>query len=65
MGAATFNFFGSLLGGILMFGALYAFARWATGTDPEILRIIFNSSKFRSHYDPGKCARIVVRRALP
>ena len=29
MGATTFNFFGSLLGGLLMFGALLMFARWA------------------------------------
>lgn len=54
MGAATFNFFGSLLGGILMFAALYFFARWATRTDPHILRILLNSSKARPRYDPGK-----------
>lgn len=54
MGAATFNFFGSLLGGILMFAALYFFARWATRTDPQILRILLNSSKARSRYDPGQ-----------
>jgi hypothetical protein len=56
MGAATFNFFGSLLGGLLQFGALYLFARWATATDPQILRILLNSSKVRSGYDPGKYA---------
>jgi type IV secretory pathway TrbD component len=56
MGAATFNFFGSLLGGILMFVALYLFARWATVTDPQILRIMLNSSKARCRYDPGKYA---------
>ena len=54
MGAATFNLFGSLLAGILMFAALYLFARWATATDPEILRIVLNSAKFRSWYDPLK-----------
>jgi len=54
MGTATFNFFGSLLGGLLMFGVLYGFARWATATDPQILRILVNSSAFRSQYDPGK-----------
>lgn len=54
MGAATFNFFASLLSGLLMFGSLYAFARWATVTDPQILRILLNSSKFRKLYDPGK-----------
>lgn len=54
LGGATFNFFGSLAGGLLMFGALYLAARWATGTDPEILRILLNSAKFRAHYDPAK-----------
>src|ERR1700691_3966091 len=54
MGAATFNFFASLLSGLLMFASLYAFARWATATDPQILRILLNSSKFRKLYDPGK-----------
>jgi len=54
MGAATFNFFGSLLGGLLMFGALYGAARWATLTDPEILRILLNSAQQRMTYDPAK-----------
>jgi len=53
MGAATFNFFASLVSGIVMFASLYAFARWATATDPQILRILLNSSKFRNHYDPA------------
>jgi type IV secretory pathway TrbD component len=54
IGAITFNFFGSLLGGLMMFGVLYVFARWATATDPQILRILMNSSTFRSQYDPAK-----------
>jgi type IV secretory pathway TrbD component len=54
MGAATFNFFGSLFSGILMFVALYLAARWATKADPQILRILLNATKFRSQYDPGK-----------
>ena len=54
MGGGTFNFFGSLLGGLLMFGALFFFGRWATVTDPQILRILLNSSKFRPLYDAGK-----------
>ena len=54
MGAATFNFFGSLLGGLLMFAALYLLARWATATDPQILRILLNSAKFKNQYDPAK-----------
>lgn len=54
MGAATFNLFGSLLGGVLIFGSLFLMAQWATRTDPQILRILLNSSKFLREYDPAK-----------
>jgi type IV secretory pathway TrbD component len=54
MGAATFNFFATLGGGLLMFGGLFLAARWATATDPEILRIVLNSARFRVQYDPAK-----------
>ena len=54
MGAATFNLFGSLLEGLLIFGSLFLMAQWATRTDPQILRILLNSSKFRREYDPAK-----------
>ena len=54
IGAATFNLFGSLLGGLVMFAVLYILARWATATDSQILRILLNSSKFRPQYDPSK-----------
>ena len=54
MGAATFNLFGSLLGGLLIFGSLFLLAQWATRTDPQILRILLNSTKFRREYDPAK-----------
>lgn len=54
MGAATFNLFGSLLSGLLMFAALYSAARWATKVDPQILRILLNATQFRTQYDPGK-----------
>jgi type IV secretory pathway TrbD component len=56
IGGGTFNFFGSLLGGLIMFVTLYLLARWATATDPQILRILLNSSRFRTHYDPAKRA---------
>jgi type IV secretory pathway TrbD component len=62
LGSATFNFFGSLLSGIVMFMAFYFFARWATVTDPQILRILLNSSKFRLRYDPAKRADFAVER---
>jgi type IV secretory pathway VirB3-like protein len=54
MGTATFTCFSSLLGAVLMFFALYLCARRATKTDPQILRILMNSSRFRLRYDPVK-----------
>lgn len=54
MGAAAFNFFASLLSGVVMFVVLYLLARWATATDPEILRLLLNSARFRAEYDPAK-----------
>jgi hypothetical protein len=33
---------------------LFAFGRWATATDPQILRILLNSAKQTTHYDPQK-----------
>ena len=54
VGAGTFNFFGSLLGGLLMFAVLFLLARLATATDPQLLRILLNASKFQSRYDSAK-----------
>lgn len=54
IGAATFNFFGSLLGGLLMFVVLFLALRLATAKDPQMLRILLNASKFKSRYDPAK-----------
>jgi hypothetical protein len=48
IGAGTFNLLGSLLGGILMFLLLYFVGRWATETDPQILRILLTSPKLKS-----------------
>ena len=62
VGGATFTLFGSLFGGVLMFLALSATARWVTQRDPQLLRIILRSATARSHYDPGKVAYVVVRR---
>ena len=62
MGAATFNMMGSFLGGILVFSALFVLAQAATKTDPQILRILLNSSKFKSQYCPVKLHPIVVNR---
>lgn len=62
LGAGTFNLLNSLLGGVLIFLVLYLFARWATQTDPQILRFLLTAATLRSQYDPMKFAPIVVRR---
>ncbi len=65
MGAATFNFFGSLVSGVVMFLVLYVAARWATVTDPQILRIALNSAKFSTRYDPAKRSAFSIKRVKP
>lgn len=57
MGAATFNLFYSLLGGLLVFVALSGFAAWATGRDPEMLRILLSSAWMCQRFDPAKHER--------
>jgi type IV secretory pathway TrbD component len=54
MGAATFNLFYSLPAGLLMFAGLYAFACWATKRDPQLLRILLSSARFKARYDAAK-----------
>lgn len=54
VGAATFNLFYSLLGGLLLTGGLYAFGLWATASDPQMLRIIISSARYRVRYDAAK-----------
>jgi type IV secretory pathway TrbD component len=62
VGAGTFNLLASLIGGILMFLLLYFAARWATETDPQILRFLLTSPKLRTQYDPSKFSPISIRR---
>jgi type IV secretory pathway TrbD component len=62
LGAATFNLLNSLFGGLLMFLLLYVLARWATQTDPQILRFLLAAARLRSQYDPMKFSPIPVRR---
>jgi type IV secretory pathway TrbD component len=62
LGAGTFNLLGSLSGGLFMFLLLYIVARWATNTDPQILRFLLTAAKLRTQYDPMKFVPIVVRR---
>lgn len=54
MGAATFNLFYSFAAGLLMFAALYGFALWATKRDPDMLRILLASSRFKTRFDAAK-----------
>lgn len=62
-GAGVFNLLHSLLGGIVLFIVGLIAAQWATRYDPQVLRVLLNSSKFRTLYDPGKTQteRIEVR----
>ena len=62
LGAATFNLLASLLRGILMFLLLYFAARWATQTDPQILRFLLTAAKLRNQYDPAKFSPVSIRR---
>jgi len=62
MGAATFNLLDSLSGGLLIFLLLYLFARWATQTDPQILRLLLNAARVRAEYDPMKFSPVRIRK---
>jgi type IV secretory pathway TrbD component len=53
-GGAIFSLLHSLLGGIGLFVVGVIIARVATKHDMEILRVLFNSAKFRQRYDPLK-----------
>ena len=53
-GGAIFSLLHSLLGGVGLFIVGVIVARIATRHDVEILRVLFNSSKFRRRYDPIK-----------
>jgi type IV secretory pathway TrbD component len=60
MGAATFNLFYSFAAGLLMFAGLYVFAFSTTKRDPEMLRILLSSSRFKTRYDAAKHEPFVV-----
>jgi type IV secretory pathway TrbD component len=53
-GGAIFSILHSLIGGIGLFIVGVIIARIVTKHDVEILRILFNSTKFRRRYDPMK-----------
>lgn len=62
-GAALFNLLHSLVGGVLLFVVGLMAAQSATRHDPQILRILLNSTKFKNRYDPmkSKSAEITIR----
>lgn len=60
--ACVFNLFSSLAGALGMFFVLNLFARWATRTDPQILRFLLNSTNIHTQYDPMKFEPTRVRR---
>jgi type IV secretory pathway TrbD component len=62
MGGGVFNLLKTFWGGVVMFLLLYGLARWATKTDPQILRFLMNSGKTRTQYDPMKITETMVRR---
>lgn len=62
LGAGTFNLLNSLLGGLLIFLLLYFMARWATRTDPQILRLLLTAARLHTRYDPIKLYPIRIRR---
>jgi type IV secretory pathway TrbD component len=45
-----------------MFFLLYTLARWATRTDPQILRFLLTAARFRTQYDPMKWTPIIIQR---
>jgi type IV secretory pathway TrbD component len=53
-GGAIFSMLHSLLGGIGLLIVGVVIARIVTKHDVEILRVLFNSSRFRRRYDPLK-----------
>ncbi len=53
-GGAVFSLMHSLVGGIVLFLVGVVIARIATKHDVEILRVLFNSGKFRRRYDAMK-----------
>jgi type IV secretory pathway TrbD component len=61
---AIFSLMHSLLGGMLVFAVGVVAAQRLTRYDVELLRVLLNSAKFRTRYDPMKSSslEIVIRR---
>jgi type IV secretory pathway TrbD component len=50
----TFNLFDSILAGIVVFIAGFAFGHWVTNSDPSFLRILAKSEHYKLRYDAAK-----------
>ena len=53
---SAMNLFAAFFGPLLLFAGMHALGLLAHYRDPEMLRIVFNSTRFRPRYDPGKRA---------
>jgi type IV secretory pathway TrbD component len=60
-GGAIFSLLHSLFGGIALFVIGVVIAQRATKYDVEILKVLFNSGKFRRRYDPMKPEATAIR----
>ena len=59
----AFNLFNSLLAGMMVFLAGFAFGHWVTNADPAFLKILGRSERYKTRYDPVKrsCPHVEVR----
>ncbi len=62
IGGGAFNFFGSLLLGIVLFLVLYGLARWTMVVDRQLPRILLSSAKARTRYDALQATTFEIRR---
>lgn len=62
LGVGFFNGFNSPLGGLILFSAGMIFGKWATKTDPKILRLFFNANKFKNQYSALKFKPVKIRK---
>jgi type IV secretory pathway VirB3-like protein len=54
LAAALFTFFNALVPALALFLVFLVLLRAATQIDPQILRVLINSSRFAVRYDPAK-----------
>ena len=50
----AFNLFNSLLAGMMVFLAGFAFGHWVTNADPAFLKILGRSERYKTRYDQAK-----------